>query len=78
MAASLAADSSLTDALWRGVVGGVVGHLVAWVAAVAWWQTVLRAETVAAVQAARLAREERLRAHREERERRRRDEAPGT
>ncbi|MEZ5101917.1 MAG: hypothetical protein R3C15_19385 [Thermoleophilia bacterium] len=47
---SLTNDASLTDALWRGVIGGIAGNLVCWVAAVAWWRAYLRAEARVAIE----------------------------
>lgn len=50
VALSLMNHASLTDALWRGVVGGIAGNLVCWIAAVAWWRAYLRAEARVAVE----------------------------
>ena len=73
--ASQMADGSFTDSLWRGVLGGIAGNLVTWAASVAWWQTMLRAEAIAAARMVREKRERDTRERQSERERRRRGEA---
>ena len=41
---SLRADVPLSDALWRALIGGMAGYVLAWAAAVAIWRHVALAE----------------------------------
>ena len=47
--ASVVGGIPLVDALGRGLLGGVAGHLAAWVFAVTFWTVILRAEPRLAV-----------------------------
>lgn len=59
VAYSYTSGMPLPDALLRGVIAGVAGQMLAWVAAVVLWQHLLDGEASAAVRA---ARENRIRA----------------
>lgn len=59
VAYSYTSGMPLPDALLRGVIAGVAGQMLAWVAAVVLWQHLLDGEASAAV---RTARENRIRA----------------
>ncbi len=61
-AASAVADLPLGDLLVRALIGGIVGSLVAWWAAVHVWRVTLRTEAQAAHARAREAQDERRRA----------------